>query len=457
MVRSRWCLLALSGAVGLWACDDPGVRQAAVGAKSIWGESADRDRALDRVSPDYGPQIRWLPGSATEPDRWDETPTWDPARGGESCVDAASIDQGLLGVPLPSAAGGSGCFGGSWPTRYFTLTVGPNELAEVRIVGQELLDDTVWLVAQPSCESRLVPGTWQCGEGWVNSAHGLVIQNSGAQPQHWVLAARRLDQGNANGTFDLDVTRRTPAPNATCESAEPVVGTSFLVDPEGAGVTGDSTYKRALYYEVEVPPMSRATVSPTEMTHHYLFLMAGCRGERLHELYNPSSSSIRAIVVAHDVHGMDDPAFRAALVFEPVLAEGFCETPAQLVIGGEIEVQPKNGGPSPGQCWCVANGRVVFVEVEVAPGDTVEIEGDTGDSTASVIIADQPGQCVSECGMAPAFGFEGSASLRLVNGSNESRRFQLLVQSVPGWSETSSPDEPPVKLRARRFNTLDGR
>jgi hypothetical protein len=387
-------------------------------------------------------------------------PEFDPVRAGLRCVDAIPIDRGLLGIPVSGGGSGTSCFGGAWPTRYFSLTVNPGELAEVRVVLDAASEETVWLVAQPDCASRPADGQWQCGQGWANASDGLVIQNSGAAPASWIIGARRLNHGAVAQTFDLEVTRHKAAPNASCLAAEPVVGQVFEVDPAGAGVTDDPSYKRALYYVAEIPPMTRATVRPTSMTHHYLFLQERCDGERLHELYNRGESPMKALVVVHDVHGMDDPPFGVELVFEPVADEGFCGSPVRLEPGGSVEVEPALGGPGPEQCWCVASGRVVYVEVVVPAGSVVEVVGETGDDTASVVLADQPAQCAAECGFQPAFGFEGAASLRLVNASEVERRHHLVVGSGAGWSETSVPGDPPVRLGSRlvgRDHHVDGR
>lgn len=387
-------------------------------------------------------------------------PTFDPAQAGLRCVDAIAVDQGLLGIPVSGGGSGTACFGGAWPTRYFSVTVNPNELAEVRVVLDTANDETIWLVAQPDCGSQPASGQWQCGEGWANTSSGLVIQNLGAAPASWVIGARRLDHGAVDETFDLEVTRHRPAANSTCSGAAPVVGPTFEVDPAGAGVTADSTYKRALYYVAEVPPMTRVTVRPTSLTHHYLFLQERCDGERLHELYNRGETPMKALVVVHDVHGMDDPPFGVEVVFEPVAAEGFCGSPVRLEPGDVVDVEPKLGGPGPEQCWCVASGRVVYVEVVVPAGAEVEVVGQTDDETASVVLADQPAQCAAECGFQPAFGFEGTASLRLANDSGADRAFHLVVESGAGWSEGSTPEDPAVRLTARlvsRAHHIDGR
>lgn len=198
--------------------------------------------------------------------------------------------------------------------------------------------------------------------------------------------------------------------------------------------------------------MTRATVRPLDPTHHYLFLQEACGGERLNELYNREEVPVSALVVVHDVHGMDDPPFGVELVFGPVAAEGFCDSPIRLEPGETVEVEPKLGGPGPEQCWCVASGRVVYVEVLVPAGAEVEVRGETGDETASIVMADQPAQCASECGLEPAFGFEGVAALRLRNESDEAKAYHLLVESRAGWSETSSPEDPAVRLTARRID-----
>lgn len=381
-------------------------------------------------------------------------PAYDPAQSGLRCADAIAIDRGLSGVPVSGGGSGSGCFGGTWPTRYFTLTVNPNEIVEVRVELEATIDDTVWLVAQPDCDSRPSTNGWHCGLGWAHASTGLVIHNSGTSPATWIVGARRLDSSEVTGTFDLEVLRHRPAQNATCENATRIAGQTFQVDPRGAGVTEDPTYKRGLYYEVELPPMTRATVRPTETTHHYLFLQTHCGGERLHELYNAGDTPMTALVVVNDVHGMDDPPFGAELLFEPVSAEGFCGSPTRLEVDATVEVEPKLGGPSPDQCWCVASGRVVYIEVVVPARSEVEVRGETDDPTASVVLADQPAQCASECGFTPAFGFEGVASLRLLNEGDEAKSYHLLVESQRGWSETSSPEDPAVRLTARR---VDGR
>lgn len=387
-------------------------------------------------------------------------PTFDPADAGLRCVDAIPIDRGLLGIPVSGGGSGTSCFGGPWPTRYFRLTVNPNELAEVRVLRASSSTETVWLVAQPDCDSQPSEGQWKCGAEWVNATTGLVVQNTGPAPVSWIIGARRLNHGAVAETFDLEVTRHRPAANSTCAAAAPVTGPTFEVDPKGAGVTTDDTYQRALYYVVEVPPMTRVTVRPTSMTHHYLFVQERCDGERLHELYNRGDSPMKALIVVHDVHVMDDPPFGVEVVFEPVADEGFCDSPARLEPGGRLEIEPEFGGPAPEQCWCVASGRVIYVEVVVPAGAAVEVVGETDDETASVVLADQPAQCAADCGFQPAFGFEGEASLRLVNESGADRVFHLVVVSSAGWSETSTPEDPPVRLTARliaRAHHLDGR
>ncbi|HRE88352.1 MAG TPA: hypothetical protein PK095_04350 [Myxococcota bacterium] len=437
------------GAAGL-ACDGPSVLEGEGGPQPEVPVAVKSPGLSERPWHfEWRPQLEAL----TPPD-------FDPAQAGLRCVDAISIDRGLLGIPVSGGGSGTSCFGGPWPTRYFTLTVNPDELVEVRVVLDAGTDETVWLVAQPDCDSRPADGEWQCGQGWVNASDGLVIQNRGAAPASWIIGARRLDHGAVAQTFDLEVMRQKPAPNASCLAAEPVSGPVFEVDPAGAGVIDDTSYKRALYFVTEVPPMTRATVRPTSPTHHYLFLQEQCDGERLNELYNRGETPMKALVAVLDVHGMDDPPFGAELVFEPVADEGFCGSPVRLEANTSVEVEPRFGGPAPEQCWCVASGRVIYVEVVVPAGSAVEVVGETGDETASVVLADQPEQCAAECGFQPAFGFEGSASLRLVNESDLDRAHHLIVESRAGWSGTSVPEDPPVRLTSRligRAPHLDGR
>lgn len=437
-----WAALALWCGVGLAACEGVGA-DGGVDEGPAPGGSLPPSRELE-LRPVGREWLALAP--VVEPAVFDDT------RAGLACGDAIPIDRGLVGIPVSGGGSGTACFAGAWPTRYFALTVNPDEIAEVRVVVDAPTDETVWLVAQPGCDSRPADGQWQCGVGWTHTHSGLVIQNSGAGAATWIIGARRLDHGAVAATFDLEVTRQRPAENATCAAASGVSGHAFKVDPAGAGVTDDPTYRRALYYEVQIPPMTRATVRPLDLTHHYLFLQEECGGERLNELYNREEVPVSALVVVHDVHGMGDPAFGVELVFGPVAAEGFCDSPIRLEPGETVEVEPKLGGPAPEQCWCVASGRVVYVEVLVPAGAEVEVRGETGDETASVVMADQPAQCAAGCGLEPAFGFEGVATMRLQNESDEAKSYHLLVESRAGWSETSSPEDPAVRLTARRVD-----
>lgn len=409
------------------------------------------------ASPPTEPTQPAEPTPPPEPTPALDLPTpFDASFDNSRCANAVPIGEGLLGVPVNGGGAGVSCFGGPWPTRYFSVTANPRELVTIHLdapSGQGV--DLVWLAAQPDCTTVAEVVSDHCSAGWANRHSGLVIENDSDGTRTYIVGARRLGRGDTSGHFDMTVTRTTRAAHARCDSALPVVRDTFVVDPSGAGVRQDWTYKRELYYAFELPPLSRATVKPTSPTHHYLFLMDGCASPTLaHELYNPTEQPMTALVFATDIHGMEDPPFEARLTFEPVVESGFCERAETLAAGADIEIEPAMGGPTPDNCWCITTARVIYVEAEIPPKSRVRIEAESADETGMVVLVDQPGHCADGCGFDPVFGFDGAATMNVDNDGDLPTTIHLVVESRAGWASNSTPEPPNVTLRSRVIGSL---
>ena len=191
-----------------------------------------------------------------------------------TCATATVIDTATPSVTAQNTSGGgtspSGatCESSGSQTLYYAVTVPAGQEARVEVDGATGFDAVVMLL--DSC------GAADCASSTDGASSGgsefVTIDNSiGTAPITRILAVNDWSGVNT-GSFDVEATFRTPAPNATCAGATAVSATTSFDDVDvglgGAPPAGTSCANASfglggpsVYYAVTVPPTTRVTVT----------------------------------------------------------------------------------------------------------------------------------------------------------------------------------------------------
>jgi hypothetical protein len=191
-----------------------------------------------------------------------------------TCATATVIDTATPSVTAQNTSGGGAspsgatCESSGSQTLYYAVTVPAGQEARVEVDGATGFDAVVMLL--DAC------GAADCASSTDGASSGgsefVTIDNiAGAAPITRILAVNDWSGVNT-GSFDVEATFRTPAPNATCAGATAVSATTSFDDVDvglgGAPPAGTSCANASfglggpsVYYAVTVPPTTRVTVT----------------------------------------------------------------------------------------------------------------------------------------------------------------------------------------------------
>ena len=364
-----------------------------------------------------------------------------------ACERALALpDAGAVNVP---ATGGKaeGCAAASFSQRYFSVTVRPGELVTVRF-DSDAVDGRLWLASGTACERA--PGA--CFDSWAWYQRGLALAGTpGAAVTHVVSVI--ADSSAADLAYDLVVERTPLAANASCADALPLDGVALKGDFTAAGVEPvEAMLRRALYYTLEIPPMTRARVRVASDAGLFAYLRRGCDGDLFaagDELSNTGDAPLVAEVLIGSSWHLAAGPFELAVDFAPLADEAACDRPAELAVGDRVELALEQGGAGPATCWCFQVTRALHAAVAVPAGKTLEL---VADAESGAMLIELPGMCAAQCGDNSAFGWTGTpARLVLANDGEVDVVRQVLVTANALWHEDGTSSYPPVTLDVRAF------
>lgn len=423
--RAWW--MGLGAVMGLGACD--------AGA-DVQLDTGTSGSPLGATVHAKAPRLE-VPGQLQRPEQ-------RPAHGRKPV--AAALDVGTLdnlacdSAAILTAAGAVGIPVGS-TMRYFKVMVRPGEVVTVRT------DDTgAWLDAPWGCMASNEAGDFS------SLGNGIVFSNDGDATVTRIFTA--MDRCGTSGTFDLSVTRTPLAANATCDGAVPLG--DGLVPLDGASATAwDQGFTRKLFFTAEVPPHSRVRLVPQGNETVIARALAGCEAElwsATEEFANPTDAPRSIIVVAGTSWAGNDAPFTVAVETTALLPEASCDTPRTLAPGEQVSFDLDGGGPGPSSCWCFQPESVVHLEVAVAPGEVIRVEGRVAAGTnADVQLIELGSACADACGDNIASGWSDSpAILRFENTGSEPVTRHFLATGGKVFDELGAWTRAKVSVGAER-------
>lgn len=335
--------------------------------------------------------------------------TYEPLTGHALCAGARTVtgttsftgeDIGL-GGPRPQGTGCGTSSGNS--ALYYAVTLPP--MTEVNVTTSGSVDRV--LLVQDSCEAT------SCSHRTDSDPEKATLRNLEATPTTQIVAIHKYDAADL-GTFDIDFTYRTLAPNAGCSGATPLTGLLSGEDlsdggPRPTGSNCGSTAGPVLYYSVTVPANSTATVTatPTGSTSWNLTLrsLEDCSGDCLGnvnagsngvaetiDLVNITNADmIRLVAVGANSSTtfgtFDIEVTTAALTYA---ANATCAGATPLVSGTPITGEDTAvGGAAPTGTTCDTTGaQTLYYEVTVPAGQigTVVVDPASGFDVAVMAL-----------------------------------------------------------------------
>lgn len=349
---------------------------------------------------------------------------------------AAPLEVGALenfgcdSAAMLTAAGAVGAPVG--PTmRYFKVMV---RAGEVVTIGSN--DPGVWMDAPAGCAASGDPGAFS------SLGAGIVFANEGDTTVTRVFTA--MDRCGTDGTFDLSLSRSPLAANATCDGALALDAGPVPLD--GANASGwDQGFTRKLFFTTEVPARSRVRFVPQGNETVIARALASCEAElwsATEEFSNPSDTPRTIIVVAGTSWAGNNAPFSLTVETTALLPEASCTAPRALALGEPLSFDLSGGGPGPSSCWCFQPESVVHLEVAVAPGEVVRVDGRAAEgANVDVQLIELGDACADTCGDNIASGWGDSpASLRFENTGSEPVTHHLIAtggrvfDDQGGWS-----------------------
>lgn len=355
----------------------------------------------------------------------------------DSCEAAVALpDDGARAVPTDE--------------RFFKVAIGPGEVVTVK--SPQGLSISLWMSAAPACDVVASDSDWTALWG------GIVLANPGRDTIERVITVNATPSADLQA-FDLDVTRARIAEHTRCEDARPLPAAGLRGERMSrAGVSATDAahwFSRALYYSVEIPPMTRAIPSVTTHSHAVVVTSLGltvfddCADETpsfFPELANATDAPLTGII-EFGAQWEPDDRFDLSVAFEPLGADASCERPRTLAAGEGATFDIQGGGVGPGSCGCLSPRRVGHLDVTVPAGGGVVARAQTVAESGTQLI-EVPEACADVCGDLFASGWgETPAELVLTNDGDRDVVRHFIVTANEVWDADGTHSTfPPVTV-----------
>ncbi|AKF02889.1 myxococcus cysteine-rich repeat containing protein [Sandaracinus amylolyticus] len=310
-----------------------------------------------------------------------------------------SIDTTLGGLRPP----GSSCSGqDGLGAMYYAVTVPPGGIVDV-VTSNSSLDRVLSVL--DSCAAT------NCSFSTDSAPERTRLVNRGTEAMTQIVTVHPY-YDDENGMLDLAFNYPSLAPNSSCAMPQAITGDTMLAGqdlatggPRPTGTGCEAGSDSALYYAVQIPPMTVAQLvaTPASGTDIAMVQQDTCGGtsacvsatdsapETL-RLANATAAMVTRYVAVHgSTTSTLTGTFSLAATFQPLAPNASCASaePVDSTTGTLRGESTTLGGPRPAGEGCATNtggSGTLYYSVTVDPGSAVDVVTSTGASFDRVMV-----------------------------------------------------------------------